>query len=175
MLWDASKPGWMVERAMQYRYDDCEQLKPGGQMVPGASTYEVPKAWAVLGLDTAEIPVPSHDLKLKFLLILDLATKMRKTVVIDRYAFNECKMESAKKVIEAISVHWLQDKPKPQWIVPDSANTFRSKEFREFCEDVGIGLAFPPEKEPWARGEVGALCRHYQEDVHPPDEVPAEH
>ena len=87
-------------------------------------------------------------------LILDLATKMRKTVVIDRYAFNECQIESAKKVIEAISVQWLQDKPKPQWIVRDSAHTFRSKEFREFCEDVGIGLAFPPEKEPWAHGEV---------------------
>ena len=52
---------------------------------PPASTHQLYKAWEAVGMDTSEWHIPGTKLKAKFLLIIDLATKLRAVVKIKIY------------------------------------------------------------------------------------------
>ena len=66
--------------ALEHSCETCKSLKAGslssGQ-VPPAATHALPKAWQVIGLDAFEWTVPGLKKKARFLLIIDLATKLR--------------------------------------------------------------------------------------------------
>ena len=68
VLRDAGKPKWVIEEALELKCDVCLANKPGGFMIPQASTFEIPKAWTVVGTDVGEWPVPAWGIKLKFVL-----------------------------------------------------------------------------------------------------------
>ena len=59
-----------------------------------------------------------------------------------------------RAVQRALQSHWLQDKPKPVWMVCDSARSFASKKFVQDAAESGIGEHLTPGQAPWAHGEL---------------------
>ena len=110
----------------------------------------------MIGLDAFEWTVPGLKKKARFLLIIDLATKLRSAVLIRTYPDNTMHGESSEEVIQALVSGWLAHYPKPEIIIPDNASSFASAHFHEFVLAQGIRLHFPPEKEPWSHGIVEA-------------------
>ncbi|CAE7025424.1 TY1B-NL2 [Symbiodinium natans] len=90
--------------------------------------------------------------KIKFILLMDAATKFKATEVLLTYGINEMKAETTSQVIEVFSRRWLAERPKPQVVVPDNASSFKSMAFGDFLSDVNIMLSPPPETEHWAHG-----------------------
>ena len=156
---DSGAPDWKVRVALEHSCETCKSLKAGslssGQ-VPPAATHALPKAWQVIGLDAFEWTVPGLKKKARFLLIIDLATKLRSAVLIRTYPDNTMHGESSEEVIQALVSGWLAHYPKPEIIIPDNASSFASAYFHEFVLAQGIRLHFPPEKEPWSHGIVEA-------------------
>jgi hypothetical protein len=93
-----------------------------------------------------------EDLKVKFILFIDLATKFRATETLFTYKHGEYQTETADQVIRALMLRWLVDKPRPRYVVFDNANTMTSTKTVEILADVGIQPFFPPEGESWAHG-----------------------
>ena len=93
-----------------------------------------------------------EDLKVKFILFIDLATKFRVTETLFTYKHGEYQTETADQVIRALMLRWLVDKPRPRYVVFDNANTMISAKTVEILADVGIQPFFPPEGESWAHG-----------------------
>lgn len=111
-----------------------------------------PKAWSTVLVDIGEWTMMARKQKLKFMMVIDGATKFKATHLIMTYSLNEQGNENAQQVIEGFSHCWLADKPRPMIVIPDNASTLRSTAFREFCDNNNIWLLFPVEKEPWAHG-----------------------
>ena len=159
---DAGLASWKITMAKKFKCDACESIKMGGTSsgnIPPAATHESYKPWQAVGLDCSEWLVPGQKLKIRFVLMLDLATKLRVLYVIKQYSFLEMQIENAGDIIRALSERWLCDKPKPEIIIPDNAKTFKSTELREFCNSIGVQLSFPPEKESWAHGLVESAIK----------------
>ena len=97
--------------------------------------------------------------KVKFALFIDLATKLRVVCPLMQYNFLEMKAENAEMLIKAFSERWLSDKPRPEVLIPDCGKTMTAKSMHDFCNSVGVQLAFPPEKESWAHGIVEAAIQ----------------
>ena len=76
-----------------------------------------------------------------------------------QYNFLEMKAENAEMLIKAFSERWLSDKPRPEMLIPDCGKTMTAKSMHDFCNSVGVQLAFPPEKESWAHGIVEAAIQ----------------
>ena len=130
MMQDGQLPKWKVDLAMEHKCPQCEEHKPGGDQsgqVPNASTNPLPEPWTHVGLDVGEWPVPEWNLKVKFVLYVDLATKMKVVDVLLRYPFHELKTESADAVIKSFSLHWLARSPKPLFLIPDNAKSLRAR------------------------------------------------
>ena len=62
-------------------------------------------------------------------------------------------------LIKAFSERWLSDKPRPEMLIPDCGKTMTAKSMHDFCNSVGVQLAFPPQKESWAHGIVEAAIQ----------------
>ena len=79
----------------------CESLKPGGTSsgnVPPAATHAQFGPWQALGLDASEWAVPGLNKKIKFLLMIDFATKLRVAVQwMEPYPINEMRTESSSQ------------------------------------------------------------------------------
>ena len=144
----------------------CESLKPGGTSsgnVPPAATHAQFGPWQALGLDASEWAVPGLNKKIKFLLMIDFATKLRVAVQwMEPYPINEMRTESSSQVIIAVAKGWLANYPKPDVIIPDNGMGFVAKEFADFCRDQNIELSMPAEKEPWAHGLVENAMREFK-------------
>ena len=156
---DSGAPQWKIQVALEHNCETCASLKPGGVssgQIPPASTHCLPQAWQVIGLDTSEWLVPGLKKKARFLLMIDLATKLRVVSVIKIYPELAMQPESAEEIIESFSTSWLAHFPKPQMVVADNAKSFTSVQLHEFFHAQGIELKFPPEKEPWSHGIVEA-------------------
>ena len=81
----AGRPGWQVEMALDLKCDACAASRPGGMasgQIPPASVAPLPEAWTHVGIDVGEWPVPRHGVKIKFLLMVDLATKLKRLSLI---------------------------------------------------------------------------------------------
>ena len=155
ILREAGKEKWQIEAALRLRCPACEATRPGGSSsgkIPPVSTNRLPQAWHMVMMDVGEWNVVSVRKKLKFLLMIDAATKFRSTVPLMVYDINQQGNENAKMVIEAFGRGWLAEKPKPLVVVPDNANTLCSAAFREFCHTNNLWLSPPVEKEAWAHG-----------------------
>ena len=156
---DAGCPAWKVQTALEHQCETCKSLKLGGTssgQIPPAATHPLPGAWECIGLDTAEWLVPGQQKKARFILIIDLATKLRAVKLIKEYPELAMQPESSEEIIEGLVHGWLAHFPKPKLIVADNAKSFVSARFHEFCEAENIQLHFPPEKEPWSHGIVEA-------------------
>ena len=159
---EANQPQWKIDLVKNFSCPACEALRPGGQsskMVPPASTHALPKAWQVVGMDTSEWQVPNQKVKLKFLLMVNLATKLRVVHVIKEYSSLTMDGESAEDVIHGLTEKWLAHFPKPELIVCDNGMGFTADKFNKFMQDLNIYMHFPPEKEPWAHGIVEAAIQ----------------
>ena len=159
---DSGSPAWKVQAALEHKCQTCQSLKLGSKssgQVPPAATHSLCKAWEAIGLDTAEWTIPGQRQKCKFLLMIDLATKLRVAVLLKVYPELSTQAESADEVIRALSMAWLAQYPKPKMIVADNAKSFISNRFHEFMMEQNILLHFPPEKEPWSHGIVEAAIQ----------------
>ncbi len=158
---NAGKPQWKVDAALRHRCPGCEALRPGGAssgQIPLASTAPMFKAWQAVGLDTAEWQVPGTRTKVRFLLMIDLATKMRAVHFIKQYANLAMEHENAEDIIHGSSERWLGCFPKPALAAADSGKSFTSVKFHDFLSS-NVQLHFPPETEPWAHGITEAAVQ----------------
>ena len=162
---DAQLEPWKARMAAEFKCPVCESIKPGGissGKVPPAATHAQFGPWQALGLDVAEWTIPGKTTKQKFLLMIDMATRLRMIYpLLDTYDITSIQIENAEMVIKAVTLEWLSTYPKPYIIVADNAKSFASVKFSDFCRDSGIELAFPAEKEAWAHG----LVEHAIKDV----------
>ncbi|CAL1167297.1 unnamed protein product [Cladocopium goreaui] len=159
---DAGLPKWKIEMARDFRCDACDRLLQGSKSsgeVPRASTHPLCKAWEIVGADSSEWHVPDQKIKIKFILLIDFATKLRAVHVVKSYGLTQMLSESSEDVIKAIAEKWLADKPKPRLIVPDNSSVFRATDVNEFLTNVGIQLSLPAEKESWAHGLVESAIK----------------
>ncbi|CAE7714188.1 unnamed protein product, partial [Symbiodinium microadriaticum] len=156
---DAGHPGWKVEVALRHQCPACLSLKPGGTssgQVPPASTQTMYAAWEAVGVDSGEWVPPGSRTKVKFLLFMDLATKLRVICPLFTYNFLEMRAESGGDLIRSFSERWLGVFPKPKILVLDAAKSFVSDAVHEFASSVNILLSYVAEKEAWAHGTVEA-------------------
>ena len=123
--------------------------------VPPAATHAQFGPWEAVGLDVSEWTIPGKTTKLKFLLMIDMATRLRAVQpLLEAYDITTIKHENAEKIIQAFSAGWLGAYPKPHHIIADNGKSFTSSQFGDFCREDGIELSFPAEKEAWAHGLV---------------------
>ena len=76
---DANLAPWKVRMAQEFNCPTCDGLRPGGSSsgnVPPAATHAQFGLWDVLGLDVAEWSIPGKVTKQKFLLMIDMATRL---------------------------------------------------------------------------------------------------
>ena len=163
---DANLEKWKIKMAEDFTCPICESLRPGGVSsgnVPPAATHAQFGPWQALGLDASEWVVPGLNKKVKFLLMIDFATKLRVAMpLMEPYGITELRTESGTQVIEAVAKGWLGHFPKPDIIIPDNGMSFVSKEFADFCRDQNVELSLPAEKEPWAHGLVEHAMREFK-------------
>ena len=181
MLADAQLPRWKIQECLNYRCPVCEEVKPGGissKQVSPASVHELPEPWEQLGIDVAEWEVPGINAKVKFVLLMDMATRYKVTEVLFETKHGEIKVESANDMVRVVTLRWLADKPRPKWIIPDNAKSLTAKRFEEFMGDLGIAVGFPPAHESWAHGLVERGIQQVKETANAihismPDQPPA--
>ena len=87
--------------ALDSRCDACEALRPGGQNVSKASTYKLPAPWKQVTLDVGELVDAKNQRRVKFLVMVDAATKYRKVAILGSYDLKSSMTESADDVIIA--------------------------------------------------------------------------
>ena len=77
---DAKMEPWKIKMAMDFRCPTCDGLRPGGISsgnVPPAATHAQFGPWEAIGLDVAEWYIPLRATKQKFLLVIDMCTRLR--------------------------------------------------------------------------------------------------
>ena len=162
LLRDAGQDEWKVQMAREFSCPACESLRPGGtssKAIPPAATHPCFKAWQAVGMDTAEWEVPGQNVKVRFLLMIDLATKLRVVHPIKEYPSLAMEPEKAEHIIEGFTHKWLAHFPKPEIVVLDNAKSFTSEKLMNFLSDINVMNYFPPEKEPWSHGIVEAAVQ----------------
>ena len=100
---NAGQPEWKIQEVLKYQCPACISLKPGGTSsgaIPPASTSPMYKAWQAVAMDTAEWLIPGTKRKLKFLLTIDLATKLRVAHIIKEYDNMTMEAESSEDIIK---------------------------------------------------------------------------
>ena len=159
MMKEAGKRPWVVKLAEDLECEACQACKSGDGWIPNASTYEIPLPWTMVGCDMGELVAPRFDCKVKFLMVTDLATKFTRVIVAKRYHIKEQKHETAEEATRLFVEAWLVDKPRPKWVIPDTAASLSSNYFREFLDENLIGLQGTPGAAPWAHGLVERMVK----------------
>ena len=116
-------------------------------------------AWHSVGVDTGEWVVPHSKVKLKFIVFIYVATKLRLVHPLCKYDIMTMRTESTEDVTRAFTERWLATFPKPQVLLTDSARSFISDSFHEFASSLNIQVHFVAEKEHWAHGIVEAVVQ----------------
>ena len=156
---DAGHPEWKVQVALNHDCPTCQSLRPGGTssgQIPPAATHSMYKAWEAVGADVGEWIPPGGKVKVKFVLFMDLATKLRIVQPLYKYDFLEMRTETADDILKAFSERWLGTFPKPSILIMDAAKTFASETVHEFGHNLNIQVSFVAEKEAWAHGTLEA-------------------
>ena len=83
------------------------QVPQGGRQVPPAATHPQYAAWEAVGADVGEWVVPESRTKIKFVVFVDLATKLRVAKPLQTYKLLEMKAESTKDIVTAFCECWL--------------------------------------------------------------------
>ena len=156
---EAGHPQWKIDVAKRYHCPACASLKQGGTssgQIPPAATHQQYEAWEAVGVDAGEWVPPGSKKKVKFILMVDLATKLRVIQPIMIYDLLQMKNESGSDLIKAVSERWLSTFPKPRILVLDSAKPYVSEQVHAFASAINVGLHYTAEKESWAHGAVEA-------------------
>ena len=159
---DAGHPRWKVDVALQHSCPACASLRAGGTssgQVPPVSTHQQYEAWTAIAVDSAEWVPPGRRVKVKFLVMMDVATKLRVVQPLFTYGFLEMRSESGQDFIRAFSERWLSTFPKPKVVLLDSAKSFSSLPVQEFFSQLNILTHYVAEKESWAHGTVEATVQ----------------
>ena len=157
ILRDAGRPAWQVKAALDLHCDECAASKLGGissGRIPPASMRPLPKAWESVGMDCTEWTPGKSLTKCTILVCMDLATKFKATRIILECGLTKQKTEQAEQILESFSQLWLQDKPKPVYLIPDNAKSMTLAKMREVMSEMNIMLDPPAPKESWANGLV---------------------
>ena len=129
---EANLEPWKVKMALDFKCPTCESLRPGGISsgnIPPAATHAQFGPWEAIGIDVSEWTIPGQNAKLKFLLMIDMATRLRVVYpLMEPFPVTTIKHETAELIIKALSHGWLAVYPKPRIIVADNAKTFASRE-----------------------------------------------
>ena len=112
-----------------------------------------------IAVDSAEWIPPGRRIKVKFLVMMDVATKLRVVQPLFTYGFLEMRTESGQDFIRAFSERWLSTFPKPQVVLLDSAKSFVAQPVQEFFSQLNILTHYVAEKESWAHGTVEATVQ----------------
>ncbi|CAE7581414.1 Smyd3, partial [Symbiodinium sp. CCMP2456] len=159
---DAGHPEWKIEVARQFSCPTCQSVKPGGTSsgkIPPASTHAQYGAWEAVAVDSGEWVPPGRKIKVKFLLFMDVATKLRVVCPVHVYDFLEMKAESSQDFMVHFTERWLGNYPKPKVVLMDSAKSFISEATQNYMSDLNILVHFIAEKESWAHGVVEAAVQ----------------
>ncbi|CAE7510524.1 unnamed protein product [Symbiodinium sp. CCMP2592] len=138
---EAGHDKWKVEVARHHHCPSCQSLKPGGTssgQVPPTTTHALYPAWHAIGVDSGEWVVPNKKQKVKFLVFVDVTTKLRVVQPLHVYDFLEMKTESP-----------LDGLGKELWFGC----------FHEFASSLNIQVHYIAEKEHWAHGTVEAVVQ----------------
>ena len=117
------------------------------------------RAWQAVGVDSGEWVVPNQKRKVKLILFVDAATKLRVVHPLCMCDLLEMRTEKAQDVIQSFSGRWLGSYPKPEFLLMDSAKTFISDALHDFASSVNIMIHYTAEKESWAHGIVEAAVQ----------------
>ncbi|CAE7227902.1 GIP [Symbiodinium sp. CCMP2456] len=159
---EAELSRWEAQVAKFHRAAGHPQLSQDHQggtssgQVPPASTQGLYAAWEAVGVDSGEWIPPGSKVKVKFLLFMDMATKLRIVKPLFTYDFLQMRAESGDDLIKGLSERWLGIFPKPKILILDSAKSFVSESVHEFANSMNIMLSFVAEKEAWANGIIEA-------------------
>ena len=123
LIKNAGQPAWKSELALEHKCPACEAIRPG-ENIPPASTHSMWSAWQAVGMDTAEWQIPATKNKVKFVLMMDLATKLRVVWPIMEYPNMEMRAETADHITEAFAERWLSVFPKPEMVIVDNGKSF---------------------------------------------------
>ena len=132
---DAGHASWKIEVARNFHCPSCASLRPGGTtsgQVPPASTHAQYAAWEAVVVDSSEWIPPGKKTKVKFLLFMDVATKLRVVHPLFICDFLEMRAESGDDLIRAFAEKWLGPFPRPRVMIMDSAKSFASENVSTF-------------------------------------------
>ena len=168
MLSDAKLPRWKIKMALKHKCPVCEELKPGGsssKQISPISVRQLPEPFQHIGIDVGDWECPSfgNKFKVKFALMIDIATKYRVVEPLFRAEHGTIKVETAEDMIRTFTTRWLVDKPKPLVVIPDNAKSLTAKKFCDFMADLQIEVNFPPDHESWAHGIVERAIQQVKE------------
>ncbi|CAE7308238.1 unnamed protein product [Symbiodinium microadriaticum] len=156
---DAGHPKWKSEVALRHRCPACESLRKGGDssgQVPPVATHQQYAAWQAVAVDAGEWIPPKSKVKVKFLVFMDVATKLRVIHPLFTYGFLEMRAESGQDLIRSFSERWLGLFPKPKYLLLDSAKSFSSEMVHDFLSEINVVPHYVAEKESWAHGVIEA-------------------
>ena len=159
---EANHPSWKVQVALRHSCPACKSIRPGGMsagQVPPASTHHQYQAWEAVAVDSGEWVPPGKRIKWKFLMFMDVATKLRVVQPLFEYNFLEMRAETGKDLMKSFAERWLGCYPKPKVVIMDSAKSFVSEAVGEFFSDINVMTHYVAEKEPWANGTIEAALQ----------------
>ena len=160
---EAGHPQWKVDVALRHVCPACQSLKPGGtssSQIPPSTTHGLYPAWEAVGIDVGQWVIPQKKEKIKFIIFVDVATKLRAIhPLLLRCGFLEMKAESGHDVTKGFAERWLSSFPKPKVVIMHSAKAFASEAFHEFLAGLNVQAHFVAEKESWAHGVIEAVVQ----------------
>ena len=98
--------------ALDYKCSACEESRLVSQcskQVPPASTRPLPQAWEHVTMDVSEWEVPESPVKVKFLVMTDVATRFRMVETPFVYNYDKARSESTDDMIRVITLRWIND------------------------------------------------------------------
>ena len=162
IIQEAGHPQWKVDVALNHVCPACQSLKQGGTssgQVPPAATHPQYSAWEAVGADVGEWVVPESRTKVKFVVFVDLATKLRVLKPLQTYNLLEMKAESTMDIVTAFCEGWLACFPKPKVLLLDSAKSLSSEAMHGFASSINLMVHLVAEKEHWAHGAIEAVVQ----------------
>ena len=128
LIQEAGHAPWQVEIARQHRCPACLNLQPGGtsskQILP-AATHQQYAAWEAVAIDSGEWVPPNRRVKVKFLMFMDAATKLRAVQPLFVLDFLQMRAETTDDLRRSLCARWLGVFPKPKYLLLDSAKKLR--------------------------------------------------
>ena len=143
MMADAQLPKWKVKMALEHTcccsyYQEQKGGDISSKQINPASMRNLPGPWEQVGIDVTEWEVPGENIKVKFVIMMDLCTEYKVTNVLFKNKHGITKNESAEEMNRSVSLRWLADKPRPRILVRDNAKGLTAKKFVDYMSDLGI-------------------------------------